>query len=98
MHLLVLRHNCYEILLIYKNSLPFDHICFFHHSAIKDTQNKHVLIMVIVIKSVKTEYFRFLPDLLACLIVFTKLSNISEFPVSNLPKKAKIRISSRVKN
>ena len=71
--------------------MPFDHIyaflSVFYHSAIIGTENRHVPIVVIVIKSIKTGLFRFfLRKFLTCRTVFTKISKRNMFYVGNLPK------------
>ena len=61
--LLVFEHDCCEMLLFYQNYLPFDYIyaflSVFYHSAIIGTQNRHVPIVILIIKSIKTGHFRF---------------------------------------
>ena len=61
--LLVFQHDCCAMLLFYYNYLHFDHIyailSVFYHSAIIGTQNRHVPIVVIVIKSINIDHFRF---------------------------------------
>ena len=60
----------------------------FYDSTILGTPNRHVPIVVLVVKSIKTGNFLFFsPTFLGCRTVIIKIRNSNEFSVSNLPNK-----------